>query len=244
MLDLMDNIQPKRRLGMSFFQYVEERFLLREGLITSYGKDKLKSNLFWDFGKNIQYVEDVPIYKSNKKTKFGTPNTLTFIIKNLEDFNKEEFLKRIDTYGYFLVKNEKYEDNKEIFQIEPKYPIEIEKKEFEGSRIFHVTSKKNLEKIKKIGLVAKESTTPFPHPNNRIYFFATNDPEKYIPRLKDVISKGKKDLDDYIVFEILVEDLPAEDVYLDESFEQNFGNYFAFFVLDDIAPYKLKLTEF
>jgi hypothetical protein len=38
--------------------------------------------------------------------------------------------------------------------------------------------------------------------------------------------------------------LPVEDVYLDESFEQNFGNYFAFFVLDAIAPYKLKLTNF
>lgn len=240
----MDNFQPKRILTKTFYQYVEERYLLREGLIVSYSKDRLKSNLFSEFKKNIQYVEDVPIYKSNKKTKFGTPNTLTFIIKNLEDFDKEEFLKRIDTYGYFLVKNKKYDDDKEIFQIEPKYPIEIDKNEFEGNRIFHVTDKKNIEKIKKIGLVVKDSTTAFSHPNNRIYFFATNDPEKYIPRLKDIISKGKRDLGDYIVFELSVNDLPREDVYLDESFEQNFGNYFAFFVLDAIAPYKLKLTEF
>jgi hypothetical protein len=240
----MDNFQPKRILTKTFYQYVEERSLLREGLIVSYSKDRLKSNLFSEFKKNIQYVEDVPIYKSDKKTKFGTPNTLTFIIKNLEDFDKDEFLKRIDAYGYFLIKNEKYDDDKEIFQIEPKYPIEIEKNEFEGNRIFHVTDKKNLEKIKKIGLVAKDSTTAFSHPNNRIYFFATNDPEKYIPRLKDIISKGKRDLGDYIVFELSVNDLPREDVYLDESFEQNFGNYFAFFVLDAIAPYKLKLTEF
>jgi hypothetical protein len=46
------------------------------------------------------------------------------------------------------------------------------------------------------------------------------------------------------VFEIQIDDLPMDDIYLDESFQQNFGSYFAFFVLDAIYPSQLKLTDF
>jgi len=244
MLNLLKEIPIKRKLSITFDQYVDQRCILREGLIVSYDKEILKSKLFSEFKKNISYVEDVPIYKTEKNYKFGTPNTLTFLIKNLSDFDENKFLKILDAFGYFLVKNEKYDDEKKIYQIEPKYPIKIDKKEFHGFRVFHVTDIKNLEKIKKNGLVAKESDTLFKHPNNRIYFFATNDPEKYLPRLKEIISKGKNAQNDFIVFEIQIDDLPMDDIYLDESFQQNFGSYFAFFVLDAIYPSQLKLTDF
>jgi hypothetical protein len=252
--DPLTGLPPKRTFGITFQEYVEQRELLREGLICSYGTRGIKIEMFAKYKKFIADIEDVPFnIKTGKMYKFGKPNTLTFIIRNNAEFKAHinEIQKLLDLYGYFIVKTEPYtpDNTLMLYQFEPKYPVCINKESLNGLRLFHITTQSRANKILKMGLWPKESQTDFSHPGNRIYLFATNNPEQYIPAIKKTLGAGRKPDKDgaeqtMVSLEIDMGALDGRDIYLDESMGYKQDAYYAIFTLDCITPSGIKVINF
>lgn len=247
---MMEAFPVKRVLGTSFFEYWEKKEELREGLEISYGSNSLKAELFSSFKDHIIDVEDIPLVQTTKPYKFGVPNTVTIVVKNARQFEeKSDKLNRIlNRQGYVIIRHEERKNDIDIYQFEPKYSIVLSKKQLGSLRIFHIAEKDRKEKILKLGLNPKDSRTPFKHKGNRIYLFATNNPQQYIPILSKSLSKritksGVEIEKDMIAFEVDKEGISNEDLYLDESFEYQPNSYFAVFTLYSIRPNYLKIYE-
>lgn len=184
---ILTNIQPTRILASNFLKRLEEERVLTEGLITSYSSSALRSEMFKKFKKYIVEVEDIPFNVNNDiKYKFGKPNTVTFLIQFPTEFktHEKELQSILDLYGYFIVRQGFYSQNLDVYQFEPKYPIQILPEQLNGYKLFHITENNRVEKILQTGLTTKTSRTRFKHPANRIYLFATKNPKTYIPILK------------------------------------------------------------
>lgn len=236
----------KRVLATSFFKRAEEKEKLLEGLEVSYGSSQLKSQMFSQYEESIIFVEDVKIFPDKEvKPKFGRPNTLTFIFKN--DFIPDKnFYKILDLHGYFIVKEENnfnFKNSKTYFcQLEPKFPIEIGISNL-SVRFLHITRKDCLKKVSKIGLTPKESQTTFKHPGNRIYLFATKNPELFVNSLKAKLAEDKCiELSYMVALEIDSEFVRNNYLFIDESFEHK-PNCAAVFILKNIPPSKIILYE-
>lgn len=236
----------KRVLATSFFKRAEEKEKLMEGLEVSYGSDQLKSQIFSRYKQNIIFVEDVKIFPDKAvKPKFGRPSTLTFIFKN--DFKPDkDFYKILDLHGYFIVKEERNFDfqNKKTYlcQLEPKFPIEISISN-PAVKFLHITRKDCLKRIFKIGLTPKESQTTFKHPGNRIYLFATKNPELFVNSLKTKLAEDKRiELSSMVALEIDSEFVRNNYLFIDESFEHK-PNCAAVFVLKNIPSSEITLYE-
>ncbi len=249
------NFRPRRIFGKTFADYEEEQSLLYEGLITSYGAKEFKKAMFIAFGKFIYKVDEEPFeIEGAPKTKFGAPNTVSFLIQFQEDFKKhyQELQTLLNAYGYFTVKEEPHKDPLifhpvYLYQFEPKYPVQIDKTRLAGFRLFHITDQSKLEKIQKTGLNPKESNTNFNHPGNRIYLFATKD-VRYLPGLirslnqdkppKPVEYKGPEPKT--LVLEVSLDSIYAKDLFFDGATQYKPGVYFAIFTLHCIDPSGLK----
>ena len=177
----------ERVLSKGFFGSAQERDLLREGLMVSYGSDTLKRKLLREFKKYIVEVEDIPFsVDAGVSYKFGRPNTLTLLIQFPKEFRKTELEKLqgiLDVCGYFIVKSGFYSQTADLYQFEPKYPVQITKEQLTGYNLFHVAEKDRTENILANGLLPKRSRTEFKHPGNRVYFFATKN-SNYLDALK------------------------------------------------------------
>jgi hypothetical protein len=244
--NLLDNNGEQRVLATTFHKKIEEKEKLFEGLEVSFGSNNLKQEIFSKYKSKIIHVEDVKIFPDKPvQPKFGRPSTLTFIFKN--DFVPDsEFFKILNRNGYFIVKEEKdylFEGTESYFcQIEPKFPIEI-KIDNLSVRFFHIAKKSSLPKILKIGLAPKESQTTFKHPGNRIYLFATKNPELFVESLKAKLSEDKGiEEDSMVALEIDSEFVRNNYLLLDESFEHK-PNCVAVFVLKNIPPSFISIYE-
>ena len=247
---MMEAFPVKRVLGTSFFEYWAKKEMLREGLVVSYGSNSLKADLFSSFKKYIIDVEDIPLVQTTKPYKFGVPNTVTIVVKNANQFQEEsdKLNTILNRQGYVTIRHEKVKNDVDIYQFEPKYPVTLSKKQLEPFRVFHITEKDRKENILKLGLNPKDSRTSFKHKGNRIYLFATNNPQQYIPVLSKNLSKritknGAEVEKDMLAFEVDKEGISSEDLYLDESFEYKPNSYFAVFTLYSIRPNHLKIYE-
>jgi hypothetical protein len=233
-----------------FFRRFEELEQLREGLIVSYGVRSLKSDLFYRFKEFIVYVEDVPLFPTDKKYKFGgAPTTLTILIKNPEQFAKrsEELQQVLNRQGYITIQHTK-QNEFDLYQFEPKYPLSITKDELKQFRVFHITEEDRVEKILNKGLIPKETRTSYKHSGNRIYLFATLNPEKHIPILAKKLSlratkKEEAKTKPMVALEVNKEGISNQELYLDESFQFNPSQYCAVFTLYPIRPSYLKIYE-
>lgn len=158
----------------------EEKLLLNEGLIKSYPVDIL--------------INDIS--RRYKKIEYDQKNG-NFIVDEIPLKHKEALKRKLDSYGYFIADEQIDEENPNIFSIlvEPKFPTEIPLS-FLHDKIkycYHITTDKYIEKIKKIGLVPKESNRGFYKTSgNRIYFLISDDPKRDILLLKNMILADDK----------------------------------------------------
>lgn len=216
----------------TFFSRIQEKKVLEEGLIVSYGVENLITKIFYIFKNDLKGVDRTSFFSD--KTKYGIVKSVFFRVKNT--INLKLFIKILDMYGYYIAAKKNIDDEIDI-TVEPKYTQKIEPEKIKNLNIYHVTDSKHLEKIFKIGLSPKTSKTRFSHPSNRIYLFITND----IFLVKDlkktlVFDKNLKTSDMVI---LKVKNL-EQDMYIDSSFEQN-SDYVAGFVLKNIPPYELEI---
>jgi hypothetical protein len=247
----------RRVLGKSFVSNQEEKTLIEEGLGVSYGSDHLKKALLKKFKNQILEIEDIPLFQSKLEYKFGKPNTLTALFKSsFEELNELKVIAR--AYGYSIVQSSEVSGSK-MHQLEPKYPILLEKNMLEGCRLFHVTTLKKKEKILKYGLLPKDSQTTFEHSGSRVYIFFTKQPEIVISGLKKSLAENKfqkiqsdpkaseedkKEPPKMVCLEIDKTLLDLHNVYLDESFDYKPNYFYAGFVMSGIDPKFIKEVDF
>jgi hypothetical protein len=229
-------VQQKRILTKTFEDFLLERELLEEGLIYSYGGDIFLKRIKQNFGKYIIDSEAIPLFSVTEKIK---PMTVTVIFKKDIQTRLEELKKLMNFYGYFVSKQEDAPNNIS-FQFEPKYPVKYKKEQLDGFNIYHIAPKNRLHKIFSIGLSPKQSTTTFDHPANRIYLFFTND-VRYVQVFRRNLAKDREIEEDKLAI-LEIEEI-YDDVFVDESFQYNPPNYFAGFVLKNIYPSQIKMTN-
>lgn len=228
----------KRVLTRTFLDFILEKELLEEGLIYSHDGDTFLLNIKRSYGIYIIKSEAIPLFASIDEKK---PMTVTVMFMKDILNRMDDLRKTMDFYGYFISK--KIEAPNHItLQFEPKYPIKYTKEQLEGFRVFHIAPLEVLHKIFKIGLCPKESSTSFDHPANRIYVFFTND-VRYVQAFRDSLAKDKSKENNEKKLVILEIDKLYSDVFVDESFDFKPPKYFAGFVLKNIVPEQLTLTD-
>ena len=233
-----------------FFQRIERLEQLREGLTVSYGANSLKSDLFRYFKEFIVFAEDVPLFQTNKNYKFGgAPATITILVKNPDQFKEQskQLEQILNRQGYVIIQHTK-QNEFDLYQFEPKYPLSVTKDDLKPFSVFHITEQDRVEKVLKNGLIPKESRTIYKHSGNRIYLFCTQNPEKYIPILLSKLSQrvnkeSKTETLPMMCFEIDKEGISNEELYIDESFEFKPNHYCAVFTLYPIRPNYIKIYE-
>jgi len=153
----------------------EKQRIVSEGLITSYPVDVLLADLKKRYD-NIEY--------DNKRG--------TFIIDQIPLTHRASLVKKLELYGYFI-SDEMIDDvDSSLFavSVEPKFPTEIPHNMLHDKiqYCYHITTDKYIDKIKKIGLVPKESVREFyKHSGSRIYFLISDNIKKDIPLLKNML---------------------------------------------------------
>lgn len=153
----------------------EDKLVLSEGLITSYPVDVLISDLKKRY-KDIEYND-----------KQGT-----FIIDNIPLPQKESLVKKLNLYGYFISDEMIDDKDNKLFSanVEAKFPSEVPFSMLhdEIQYCYHITTDRYIDKIKKIGLIPKQSVREFyKHNGNRIYFLISDNIEKEGPLLKNAL---------------------------------------------------------
>lgn len=186
-LDLMkrmgENISP-----LSFWDKMidENPIIIKEGLITSYNGEMVLNAICDSFhlrkngrtkisieplrGTEYIYIGDAYITKENEEE----------IIKVRLDTN-EDFIdiikKRLEKYGWNLFRKDKDENNKYIFSFEKRFPTSFVARNILKitDKIYHVGPSNIVEKVKRQGLIPKESKSPGFYNEPRIYFSFEND---------------------------------------------------------------------
>ena len=186
-LDLMklmgENISP-----LSFWDKMidENPIIIKEGLITSYNGEMVLNAICDSFhlrkngqtkisieplrGTEYIYIGDAYITKENEEE----------IIKVRLDTN-EDFIdiikKRLEKYGWNLFRKDKDENNKYIFSFEKRFPTSFVARNILKitDKIYHIGPSNIVEKVKRQGLIPKESKSPGFYNEPRIYFSFEND---------------------------------------------------------------------
>jgi hypothetical protein len=219
-----------------------QRNIIEEGLIKSWDVNHLKSDLMRTLKDDIPRIGDSPMFP-DLGSRDGIPASIMVLFKPNFDIKKLDPI--LNRSGYFIAKEPStvdYKGHKLIrFRLEPKFSIPIEIPI--GIRIFHITTKDKVKKILNNGLLAKDTTTDFNHPNDRIYLFITNEPRYYLPLVINMLASSKnKTYEDMSVIEINRN--YKGKYYYDESSQQNSsGKYYAVFTFDAIHPNSLSIYE-
>ena len=242
-LDLMrrmgENISPT-----SFWDKIidEKPIFLKEGLITSYSGEMVLNAICDSFhlrrngktpkisleplrGVEYVYIGDAFLTKENEED----------IIKVRLDAD-EDFInvikKRLEKYGWSLFRSDKDEDNKTVFSFEKRYPTSFYARNILNitDKIYHIGPSNIIDKVKKQGLIPKESKSPGFYNEPRIYFsFEKND-----YNWEDMAAI--RDVDSMVTFEIDVNKLNSEHKFFWDGRMAN-----AFFSLEPISPNAIKV---
>ena len=225
---------------------------LNEGLITSFSSDNLKRNIIKSFESYITYLSDIPLFINvdKKEYKYGIPNTVIInfnISFDNSDDNRKELTRIINLCGYFIAEDVRFEIEQELkIVLEPRFPVQINNKELNNVRFFHITERKRLGNIICEGLNAKNSRTSFVHTNDRIYLFITKNPELCISDLKRTLIRGRitnPNEDDMVALEIKGWNKPNIKFYLDEAFEYSPNRFYAVFTTNAIPPAYIEIYK-
>lgn len=244
-LDLMkrmgENISPT-----SFWDKIidEKPIFLKEGLIASYNGEMVLNAICDSFhlrrnGKTHKisleplrgiehvYIGDAFLTKENEED----------IIKVRLDAD-EDFIdvikKRLEKYGWNLFRTDKDEDNKTIFSFEKRYPTSFYARNILNitDKIYHIGPSNIIDKVKKQGLIPKESKSPGFYNEPRIYLSF----EKDYYDLEDLASI--RDVDSMVIFEIDVTKLNSEHKFFWDGRMPS-----AFFTLEPIPPKAISIIE-
>jgi hypothetical protein len=231
-----------------FGEYLKEELygcFLLEGLSASYDVSRLVEELKKTIGNIIKDISYTELPQELKETKYGNVFTIDIkLISPLSIMEKEKVSKVLDFFGYtesmmFL--------NPLSLQIEPKYPVKMNGflEKMSDLELFHITEKKNLDKIKRIGLVTKKPKTSFSHPSNRIYFLTilnNSQQNSVLNSWRNVLSRDKglkpKDM---IVLKTVYN--PSHDYYFDDTSSILKSGIIGIFSLNNVSPKNLELYE-
>ena len=252
--DLYENVPEE---WTTFGRWSESIYydLVNEGLITSYPR-----------GVVVRYL----INMGNKFHTFSVENRedpsdedpisvrAVPSLVSIEEFNKE-LNNKLSVYGYFIGKTILVSEGVYRLSIEIKLPMLLDASFLDNDNIYHVTHRKHLDKILRIGLTPRDSTTSFTHPGGRIYLIQTKS-KVLLDRLKAELLKNRlensqSNLDtdfsrthsklyltpeNMITFKVT---LPSDiKLYEDPMFPKS-NNYKVFFTSSNIPPECLKLID-
>ncbi len=227
------------KLPSTFDGFVEYT-LLKEGLISSWDVNKLKTTLKNKFGNSIEISKDNGVldYKAY---------SFAVYIKDCTKKDVDLLEKQLNLFGYYIYKQD-FKNVAEpyihrMFSIEPKYPIIINDILIQKkiTDLYHITHKSNLEKIKKYGLAPRGSETTFYHPDDRIYLIFTPSID-ILQGLKIVLATDKNvNSDDMIIFKTTFNN--SYNYYLDDLTTMLKHGIYACFVLKNIRPEQLTIIE-
>jgi hypothetical protein len=111
--------------------------------------------------------------------------------------SRKSLINKLNLYGYFIGDEQVDAEDNTLFGvlIEPKYPAEIPFKILHNDirYCYHITSDKYIDKIKRVGLIPKESVRDFySHSGNRIYFLISDKPNEDLPLLKNMLMSNDR----------------------------------------------------
>ena len=212
---------------------------LEEGLVASYDIESLVKKITNIIQDKIVEVQLTSLPDVLKKTNYG--NVLSaniFLNQKLEQEQTDRINKILNFYGYTNSLG-MFSDKLQL-QLEPKYPVKLNDflKQTSDTFLFHIAPIKQLDDIKKIGLIPKPSETNFEHPGNRIYLLWLPGVENKGLILKALAKKLAKDKKleekDFVV--IMTKHNSRHTYYLDDTATLLNENIIAVFTTNNISP--------
>ena len=243
-LDLMkrmgEDISP-----LSFWDKLidENPIVLKEGLITSYDGEIVLNAICDSFhlrrngktpkisaeplrGSDYVYIGDAFLSKENEE------EIIKIKLEAKEDFI-DVIKKRLEKYGWSLFRKDKDENNKTIFNFEKRYPTSFYARNILNitDKIYHIGPSTIVNKVKKQGLIPKESKSPGFYNEPRIYLsFENNYNWDMVAAIRGV--------DTMVTFEIDVNKLNPEHKFFWDGRMPS-----AFFTLEPIPPKAINIIK-
>ncbi len=220
----------------SSYDGIVEYLTLQESLISSYDVKLLVKKLSNYFINRLTLHDLNPIFEWKSYTIFIT-------IKNLDKADQKFLDKILSLFGYFISKKILIDNIHTQFTIEPKHAITINKiLESNGVKcLYHITHKKHLKNIQTIGLAPRGTETTYHHPDDRIYLLIVNN-INYLKGFRITLAKNKNCLpEDLIIIKTPFD--KKYDYYLDDLTTMPEKNIYACFILKNVSPDKLELTN-
>lgn len=230
-----------------FKSYLKEELdaqCLKEGLISSYDSMKLITEIKKLLTTKIKYIQPPNLSNIFTQTKYG--HVFTIEISLFEPLTTDESKKLetlLNVYGYI---NSFGKLRATQLQLEPKYPVLINRfiEQFNDRTMYHITQKKYIEKIQKIGLTPKESQTTFDHPNDRIYLMwlpNSKNKKNILETFLKLLARNKNvQAEDMIIFETPYN--PTSKYFLDDTDTILERYIVALYTTNNIKPELLQLV--
>lgn len=212
--------------------------LIKDGLIYSFSYSKFIEKL-----RNLLEKYDISYEKLNSFSDGVILNKL-FVLKNKYFYN--ELISLLNISGYYI-SSYKSDNNKIEYgslciktYMESKYLNITFNKNFDFQekgiklKLYHLTDKKFIDKIKKNGLTPKSTKMIDNHPD-RIYLFEDIDDLNDFSKQKSFYSKEFEP----ITLKINTKVLPKLKLYLDPKYP----NTDAYYTYDNIPPYAINIID-
>jgi hypothetical protein len=219
----------------SIFDGFIEYTILQESLISSYDIKTLQRKL-------SELFNDRMTISDNKAVLEWKAYTFIIDVVNYDESDKKKLEKILDFFGYYITRQRRF-DVYTSLTIEPRHPIKITEllRQKQIRNLYHITHKSNVDKIKKIGLAPRGSETSYYHPDDRIYLLYSAN-TTYITKFKEILARDKRFSNE----EMTVLRTPFDktyDYFLDDLSTIPSKNIYACFVLKNIPPNKLEITN-
>lgn len=168
-------------------QTYTEDVLLMEGLQYSHRADITLKHVVQSFGDLLLGNLCRSSLESFSGKEYNTKECVE-LVSRVRLKHNQDIIKHLDLYGYHFGSDNKLSATQKhqlninapvdvfVTTFEAKYPTQIARDKLSDD-LFHVTRKVNFEKIMRLGLLPKYSTTMFHHPGNRIYLLSTGHPD-------------------------------------------------------------------
>lgn len=206
--------------------------VVEEGLIRSYPADKVIKLLRQEFRGYIWSIKSIDVNSVGVITARAGVDLDTDMVEKMKG--------RLDSWGYvWSLGNREFKQNDSIL-IEAKYPIDVtDEVNNSGLKIYHVAPKIYDEKIQKIGLIPKDSSSDFNF-SGRIYLFTNTSQLSDInlqQTMVEILQQNQKKCqhDEWSVYEI-----DGSGLKFHHDWFVRPDNLFSFFTLQNIHPDRIK----
>ena len=251
---------PERYSSMGYFGEAYWHKTINEGLITSYPIEKVEQ--FLKAGAEVRGTDITYQGTDQKQTIIIATIELCYYGRTIEDV-VDELNKKLLLYGYFVGRTDPQSSKIYTALIEPKYPTTMDKSKISKLPFFHVSHRKYVEEILKVGLTPGTSQTIFTHPGGRVYVVQSRDDSYILDELKHVLSSFKddellrtspdrhaklkeRDIEwsekNMVVFKVKIPEKST--LYFDPMLPSVPNNYKAFFITDNIPTQNIEPTNY